>query len=273
MTIEHYLLLTYNKNRTFAAQINKIYPYSYLMSALFTAFLLGLLMILDPCTLFTSIAAIGYIDREMQNKRRVFITGIMFALGKLLTYLLFSIPFIMGAQTDTIQHFMSYWGEPLLAVFMILCGIFLFFSGHLHHNHDHGMNRWLQTVDDKSSGLWAFMLGIFFAIAFCPHRLMYFFTMIEMAVSGNYSAAMTWSMPIVFALATALPILLLAWLIAYSTITITQLNERLHRFEHYFRYACALIFLCYGLYLTLHLMHHHEHEHTFLPLPTVHRMA
>ena len=39
------------------------------MAALFTALLLGLLTILDPCTLFTSITAISYIDRELANKR------------------------------------------------------------------------------------------------------------------------------------------------------------------------------------------------------------
>lgn len=50
-----------------------------------TAFLLGLLTILDPCTLFTSITAIGYIDREVSNKRKVLVNGAMFVLGKLTT--------------------------------------------------------------------------------------------------------------------------------------------------------------------------------------------
>ena len=72
------------------------------MIQLLTALLLGLLMILDPCTLFTSIAAVGYIDKEIQNKRRVLHTGAMFVLGKLVTYVLLAIPFIMGEQTDGI---------------------------------------------------------------------------------------------------------------------------------------------------------------------------
>ena len=80
------------------------------MIAIFTALLLGFLMILDPCTLFTSIAAISYIDREMQNRRRVLTTGIMFVLGKLVTYVLLSIPFIVGAQTEYIHHLLEHWG-------------------------------------------------------------------------------------------------------------------------------------------------------------------
>ena len=220
-----------------------------ILSAILTSLVLGFLMILDPCTLFTSIAAIGYIDREMHNRRRVLITGLMFVLGKLITYVLLSIPFIMGSHTDGIHHFLNHWGEPLLAAFMIICGILLFFSGHHHHDHDHGMSKWLQTVDDKSSWLWAFMLGIFFAIAFCPHRLMYFFTMIEMSVS--LESAWTWFMPIIFGLGTGLPIIIIAWIICYSAITTEVLTAKVKRFEKWFRYICAVLFLGFGIYLAL----------------------
>lgn len=220
-----------------------------ILSAILTSLVLGFLMILDPCTLFTSIAAIGYIDREMQNRRRVLITGLMFVLGKLLTYVLLSIPFIMGSHTDGIHHFLNHWGEPLLAAFMITCGALLFFSGHHHHDHDHGMSRWLQTVDDKSSWLWAFMLGIFFAIAFCPHRLMYFFTMIEMSVS--LESAWTWFMPVIFGLGTGLPIIIIAWIICYSAITTEVLTAKVQRFEKWFRYICAVLFLGFGIYLAI----------------------
>lgn len=212
-------------------------------------------MILDPCTLFTSIAAIGYIDREMQNRKRVLITGGMFVMGKLVTYVLLSIPFIMGAHTDGIHHFLEHWGEPLLAMFMLVCGVLLLFSGHHHHDHDHGVSKWLQTVDDKSSWLWAFMLGIFFAIAFCPHRLMYFFTMIEMSVS--LESAWTWVMPVVFGLGTGLPIMILAWLISYSVVNTEVLTKKVQSFEKWFRYACAVLFLGFGIYLTIeHFLEH-----------------
>lgn len=219
------------------------------LSAILTSLVLGFLMILDPCTLFTSIAAIGYIDREMQNRRRVLITGLMFVLGKLVTYVLLSIPFIMGSHTDGIHHFLNHWGEPLLAAFMIVCGILLFFSGHHHHDHDHGMSKWLQTVDDKSSWLWAFMLGIFFAIAFCPHRLMYFFTMIEMSVS--LESAWTWVMPVIFGLGTGLPIIIIAWVICYSAVSTEVLTKKMQHFEKWFRYVCAVLFLGFGIYLAI----------------------
>ena len=111
------------------------------MLNILTSLLLGLLMILDPCTLFTSIAAIGYIDKEINNRRKVLLNGLMFVFGKLVTYTLLAIPFIMGARTEGIKHFLHHWGEPLLAIFMLICGVLLLFTGKHHHEHDHGIRR------------------------------------------------------------------------------------------------------------------------------------
>lgn len=224
----------------------------------FSALLLGFLMILDPCTLFTSIAAIGYIDRELKNRRRVVLCGTMFVLGKLLTYILLSIPFIVGAQTEHIRHALNIYGEPMLCIFMIVCGILLLFAGHHHHEHDHGLNKILQALDEKSSWLWSFMLGIFFAIAFCPHRLIYFFTMIDMTISTNLPQLVQFLMPFIFGLGTGLPILIIAWIISYTAVSNERMTEFLHRFERIFRYACAVIFLSYGLYTGIHILNHHH---------------
>ena len=229
------------------------------MAAIFTALLLGLLTILDPCTLFTSITAISYIDRELANKREVLLNGLMFVLGKLVTYVLLSIPFIMGAQTEGIQHILEHYGEPILGVFMLICGVVLLYSGHHHHNHDHGMSKWLQSVGSESSWLWSFMLGIFFAIAFCPHRLVYFITMIDITIS--LPAAWNWILPIVFGLGTGLPIMLIAWLVSYSAVSIGNLTNKLHTFEKWFRYICAVLFLALGVYMCIHTFHHHDHDH------------
>ncbi len=244
------------------------------MLQVLTALLLGFLMILDPCTLFTSIAAIGYIDKEIANKRKVLTNGLMFVLGKLVTYVLVAVPFLMGAQTAGVQHLIEHWGEPLLAAFMLICGVLLLFSGHHHHEHDHGLTRWLTNADSRSSWLWSFMLGIFFAIAFCPHRLVYFFTMIDIAIT--LPASWNWLLPVVFGLGTGLPIMLIAWLISYNAVSANALTARLQSVEKWIRYISAVLFIGFGLYLTIHLLtdnHHYEHSHTFLQVPAVHCLA
>ena len=242
------------------------------MMQIFTAFLLGLLTILDPCTLMTSITAISYIDREINNRRKVLVNGLMFVLGKLTTYVLLSLPFLLGAQTTGLQELLGRWGEPVLAGFMLLCGIVLLFSGHHHHEHDHGISRMLQNADSDTSWLWSFILGIFFAIAFCPHRLVYFLTMID--VTLTLPSTWNWLMPVVFSLGTGMPIMLIAWLVSYSAVNIAKLTSRMGTFEKWFRHICAILFLILGTYLAVHCYieaHEgcecgHEHHHTELKI-------
>ena len=241
------------------------------MLQVLTALVLGFLMILDPCTLFTSIAAIGYIDKEIGNRRKVLTNGAMFVLGKLVTYSLLAIPFLMGARTDGVHRLLLHWGEPLLAGFMLVCGVLLLFAGH-HHTHDHGLLKWLKAADGRSSWIWSFMLGIFFAIAFCPHRLVYFFTMIDLAIS--LPCSWNWLLPIVFGLGTGLPIMLIAWLISYGAVSVESLTIRLQKVELLISYAFAVIFIGYGLYLTIHIFsEEHHHEYSVFPIQAVHRMA
>ena len=233
------------------------------MTQLLSAFVLGLLTILDPCTLFTSLTAICYIDKEIQNKRRVLLNGMMFVLGKLATYMLLSVPFLLGAQTEHIQSIIEQYGEPILAVFMIVCGVLLFFTGH-HHAHDHGMNKWLAQLDNRFTGLWSFLLGVFFAVAFCPHRLIYFITMVDIAIA--MPATLSWTMPFVFALGTGLPVIIIAWIICYSAVSIGKLTHNLEVFEKWFRYICAVLFLGVGVYIGVHSLYHthsadQEHQH------------
>lgn len=244
------------------------------MAQILTALLLGFLMILDPCTLFTSIAAIGYIDKEIGNRRKVLTNGLMFVLGKLVTYVLLACPFLMGAQTEGVQHLLEHWGEPLLAAFMLICGVLLLFAGRHHHEHDHGLSKWLKNADSRSSWLWSFMLGIFFAIAFCPHRLVYFFTMVDLAIT--LPATWNWLLPIVFGLGTGLPIMIIAWLISYSAVSVSTLTARLQSVEKWIRYISAVLFIGFGIYLTIHIFadnHDHAHCHTQLSIPTIHRLA
>ena len=132
------------------------------------------------------------------------------------------------------------------------------------------MTKWLKTVDSQNSGFWSFMLGIFFAIAFCPHRLVYFFTMVDIAVS--LPVTWNWVLPILFGLGTGLPIMVIAWLISYSVVSMSTIHDRLHTIEKWIRYVSAVLFIGFGIYLCVHIFAHTcehgqceheqcEHEH------------
>lgn len=212
-----------------------------------TAFVLGLLTILDPCTLLTSFAAIGFIDRDLLNRRRVLFCSLSFVFGKLVTYMLLAIPFLMGAETELLSNFLSTYGEPILAGMLIVTGVALLVAGRNHHVHDHGISSVLSRIDNENSIFWSFLLGIFFAIAFCPHRLIYFLTMIDLAL--KMPVGMAWLMPFVYALATGLPIMLVALLLSYTAVSLDVVKDRLSAFSGYLRLACAILFIGVGIWL------------------------
>jgi len=58
-----------------------------------TAFLLGLMTAISPCPLATNITAVGFISRDIENRNRVFINGLLYTSGRAITYT--SIAFII----------------------------------------------------------------------------------------------------------------------------------------------------------------------------------
>ena len=60
-----------------------------------TAFLLGLLTALSPCPLATNIAAIGFIGKDIENRRRIFWNGLLYTLGRILSYALLGVVLIL----------------------------------------------------------------------------------------------------------------------------------------------------------------------------------
>jgi threonine/homoserine/homoserine lactone efflux protein len=68
-------------------------------------------------------------------------------------------------------------------------------------------------------------------------------------------------MPVVFGLGTGLPIMLIAWLVSYSAVSIGKLTSKMQTFEKWFRHICAALFLILGVYLAVHcVIEYHEHE-------------
>lgn len=79
-----------------------------------TAFLLGLLTALSPCPLATNIAAIGFIGKDIENRKRVFRNGLLYTLGRILSYTLLGAVLIMvlkeGSSMFGIQKAIGTWG-------------------------------------------------------------------------------------------------------------------------------------------------------------------
>lgn len=101
-----------------------------------TAFLLGLLTALSPCPLATNIAAIGFIGKDIENRKRIFRNGLLYTLGRILSYTLLGVVLILilkeGSSMFGIQKTIGTWGELVLGPLLFLIGLFMLFGDRLN---------------------------------------------------------------------------------------------------------------------------------------------
>lgn len=237
--------------------------------SIISAFLLGLSTIISPCPFCSDITAVSYISRDVSSRRRVIGNGVSYGVGKLTAYFGLSLLFLFGVQIAPIQTFLEKYGEPSLGPFFIVCAIVMaimgYHEGHHQHHHNHDRN-YLASINSRlpsGSAIGAFVIGFCGSLAFCPYSgVLYFGIMIPLAISQPM--AIGWMVPFAFGLATALPVLAIAIVIAYGVGSITSLQKHLSRVEVILRWFCVTLFLAMGIYMCVSIFgghHHHHHDH------------
>jgi cytochrome c-type biogenesis protein len=212
-----------------------------------TAIILGLMTAISPCPLATNISAIGFISRDIENRRRVFINGLVYTLGRAISYTGLALIIFFGASKMHVSMIFQGWGERLLGPVLILVGLLMLdiikiklpgFSGLTDKIGENGKGSYWSTL----------LLGMVFALAFCPYSgVLYFVMLIPMTVTsagGLY-------LPVLFAIATGLPVIIFAWLLAYAVGNVGKLYNRIKLFELWFRRVVSVIFIAVGIYYIL----------------------
>lgn len=211
-----------------------------------TALVLGLMTAISPCPLATNITATAFISKDLENKRRIFYNGLFYTLGRAISYTAIGVILFFGANTFQIGSFFQKYGERFLGPLLIIIGIFML--NIIPINISFGNGNWQQKLaGGKNTGAWwnALLLGILFALAFCPYSgVLYFGMLIPITIS---SANGLW-LPVVFAFATGLPVIIIAWLLAFSMAKLGNFYHKLKTFEFWFRKVVAVIFILVGAY-------------------------
>lgn len=209
-----------------------------------SAFVLGLMTAISPCPLATNITAIGFISKDLTHKQRVFINGLIYTLGRAFSYLSIGLLFYLGAEQFDISALLQDWGEKLLGPVMILIGILMLGIIPIRIP---GFSRMNEKIGEKAkSSYWAvFLLGIIFALAFCPYSGVLFFGLL---IPMTISSASGLFLPLVFAIATGIPVIIIAWLLAYSMGSLAGFYKNVKVFEIWFRRIVAALFILVGIY-------------------------
>lgn len=212
-----------------------------------TAFLLGLLTAISPCPLATNIAAIGFIGKDIESRRRIFRNGLLYTLGRVIAYTVLGIVLILilreGTSLFGIQKFIGQYGELILGPALVLIGVFMLFGNKLKlpsfgfKGNGEGLAR--------KGGFGAILLGMLFAMAFCPTSGVFYFGML---IPMSATAAAGYLLPILFAVATALPVLAVAWILAFSVKHIGSFYGKMQTVQKWLNGIAGFLFVGIGIY-------------------------
>ena len=212
---------------------------------LLTAFLLGLMTAISPCPLATNITATAYLSKDIGDKHRVMFNGVFYTLGRMFTYTVLGLIFYFGASQFQIARFLQNIGGMWLGIALVIIGILMLDIIKIKLP---GMNKLTSKIENKKGKktyLDAFLLGLLFALAFCPYSgVLYFGGLIPLTIASPSGLLL----PPVFAIATGLPVIIIAWLLAYSVGNIGKFYNQMNAFQKWFKWIVAAIFIIVGIY-------------------------
>lgn len=216
--------------------------------ALGSAIWLGILTSISPCPLATNIAAISYIARRVDSPRKVIAAGLLYTLGRMITYLVLGILIVASVLSiPQLAMFLQQNMNKFLGPILIVVGMFLLnliSLSFIRGNIGSGMQGRVERF-----GIWgAGLLGLLFALSFCPVSAALFFgSLIPLAVDHESSIAM----PTLYGVGTAIPVIAFAIVIAISTRMVGVMFDKLKVIEKWARLITGVVFVAVGIYYTL----------------------
>ena len=215
----------------------------YFVSALW----LGILTSISPCPLASNVAAISFLSKKIAHPFLVFISGLAYTLGRMVSYVILGWIIINSLLSvpQVAQFLQKYMGKALgpilILIGLILLGIINIRLPRVSLSQKHH-NRLA-----KSGAPGAFLLGFIFALAFCPISAALFFgSLIPLAINSKSGIVL----PFIYGIGTGLPVLVFAVAIALGATSLSHWFHKITRLEYYTRKITGVIFIIVGLYYT-----------------------
>ena len=213
---------------------------------LIAAFFIGLMTSISPCPLATNITAIAYISKKINNGKHTLITGFVYTLGRMFTYvLLASLIIYIGVNVQSISLSLQKYGERLIGILLVFIGLVMLNIIRLSFIKSSGkLDKVKERLSEKGY-LGSFLLGVIFALAFCPFSAVLFFGML-IRLALKFSDGIL--IPSIFAFATGLPVILLSFVLVFSVSKLGNIMKKVELVEKYTRLVVGWIFIIVGAY-------------------------
>ena len=212
---------------------------------LFAAFALGLLTAISPCPLATNISATAYIAKTIRQKHFVLLSGLLYTIGRMFTYSIIGVVIYFGASKFQVAKLIQGNGEKFVGPIMIVIGLIMLNIIKLDFLFKGNLTEKLSDKFKDKGLLGAFLLGVVFALAFCPYSGALFFAML---IPLTLSSSAGLILPIVFSIGTGLPVIFFAFVIAYSMEKMGLYFKAITSIEKVMRILAGITFVLTGLY-------------------------
>lgn len=218
---------------------------------LLTAFILGVMTSISPCPLATNITAIAYISKDIKAAKHTLISGLIYTLGRGISYTLLATLIYFGFSAFSIASIFQGWGDKILGIVLIFISLIMF--GVININFGSKSKKvekvkvWLAT----KGHIGTLLLGVLFALAFCPYSGVLFFGMLIPLVLSSTESLL---LPPLFALGTGLPVVIFSIVLAFSVEKISKMYNAMSKIEKVMRYGVATVFLLSGIYYLQYLV-------------------
>ncbi|OGF66373.1 MAG: hypothetical protein A2Y62_12400 [Candidatus Fischerbacteria bacterium RBG_13_37_8] len=209
---------------------------------------LGILVSISPCPLATNIVAISYLSQQINQKIKIMLQSLAYIAGRTVIYVILAY-LIVNAMMNipVISEFLQTYITRLLGIFLIITGMVLLKLIEIKLPGITISER-MQKKFQSSGYIKATLLGMIFALAFCPiSAAIYFGSLIPMALKIKSA----FLLPIAFGIFSGLPVALFAIIIAFSAHKIGSYFASLSRIEYYVTKITGVIFILAGIYYVL----------------------
>lgn len=210
---------------------------------LLTVFLLGVLMSINPCPLATNITALAYLSKHIGDTKKTLIHSALYILWRAFSYITIAVIIFYGFDSFNISWILQWYGDKILWPLLIIIALFMFGLIKIPFN----ISIWQSFKDSKLAKgyLGSFLLGVVFALAFCPYSWVLYFAIFLPMVVANHSPFLY---PSIFAIGTSLLMVAVVLVLAFATNKVWVLHKNITKFEKVIRYITAGIFLLAGFY-------------------------
>jgi cytochrome c-type biogenesis protein len=209
---------------------------------------LGVLTSVSPCPLATNVAALSFLTRQVGRPSRVLASALSYTAGRAMTYTAVGTVAVLGLlSVPGLSQFLQRHLNQILGPVLVLVGMHIVGLINFGFSTRAGTESLRRRVAER--GPWgALLLGMLFALSFCPVSAALFFGSL-LPLSVRFGSRVL--LPGLYGAGTALPVVLIALAGTYGVQAARGAASRAVAVERWASPVTGLLLVAVGIYLSI----------------------